>query len=50
MTTEPKIAKTWKECAQHVGAGGVVAGDVQFLQKPFDVATLARKIRAVLDS
>ena len=24
MTTEPKIAKTWKECAQHVGAGGVV--------------------------
>ena len=29
---------------------GVVAGDVQFLQKPFDVATLARKIRAVLDS
>ncbi len=24
MTTEPKIAKTWEECAQHVEAGGVV--------------------------
>ena len=24
MTTEPKIAKTWKECARHVEAGGVV--------------------------
>ena len=29
---------------------GVVPGNVQFLQKPFDVATLARKIRALLDS
>ena len=29
---------------------GVVPGDVQFLQKPFDVATLARKLRSVLDS
>ena len=24
MTTEPKIAQTWEECAQHVEAGGVV--------------------------
>ena len=24
MTTEPKIAKTWDECARHVEAGGVV--------------------------
>ena len=24
MTTEPKIATTWEECAQHVEAGGVV--------------------------
>lgn len=29
---------------------GVVPGNVQFLQKPFDIATLARKIRALLDS
>jgi hypothetical protein len=26
MTTEPKIAQTWEECARHVEAGGVVAG------------------------
>ena len=24
MTTEPKIAQTWEECARHVEAGGVV--------------------------
>ena len=29
---------------------GVVPDDVHFLQKPFDSATLARKIRVVLDS
>ncbi len=29
---------------------GVVPGNVQFLQKPFDIATLARKIRDLLDS
>ena len=26
MTTEPKIAQTWEECARHVEAGGVVEG------------------------
>ena len=29
---------------------GVVPGDVQLLQKPFDEATLARRIRSALDS
>ncbi len=28
---------------------GVVPGNVEFPQKPFDVATLARQIRAVMD-
>ena len=26
MTTEPKMATTWEECARHVEAGGVVQG------------------------
>jgi FixJ family two-component response regulator len=29
---------------------GALAGRLRFLQKPFDMATLAREIRAALDS
>ena len=29
MTTEPKMATTWEECARHVEAGGVVQGLVK---------------------
>jgi hypothetical protein len=29
---------------------GVTAGDLRFLQKPFDMATLARELRTVLES
>ncbi len=28
---------------------GIAAGAVRFLQKPFDMATLARELRAALD-